>query len=117
MSEVLFSIFIIMKNLAKVFVSFSPKLKIFILATVGIVAILLYNTTAISVVHANQERNMQKKLDEIQSLSSERERIDEIYLQNEKQIGELKEKNVEIKTQQAELANQAKEKRIEFVQE
>ena len=106
-----------MKTLAKVFVSFSPKLKIILLATVGIVAILLYNTTAISVVHANQERNMQKKLDEIQSLSSEWNRIDEIYLQNEKQIGELKEKNIEIKTQQAELANQAKEKRIEFVQE
>ena len=106
-----------MKTLAKVFVSFSPKLKIFILATVMIVAVLLYHTTSISVVHANLERNQQKKLEEIQNLSNERERIDEIYLQNEKEIDSLKKKNAEIKTQQAELANQAKEKRIEFVQE
>ena len=56
-------------------------------------------------------------MEEIQNLSSERERIDEIYLQNEKEIDSLKKKNAEIKTQQAELANQAKEKRIEFVQE
>ena len=82
-----------------------------------IVAVLLYHTTSISVVHANLERNQQKKLEEIQNLSSERERIDEIYLQNEKEIDSLKKKNAEIKTQQAELANQAKEKRIEFVQE
>lgn len=106
-----------MKTLAKVFVSFSPKLKIILLATVMIVAILLYNTTAISVVHANQERNMQKKLDEIQSLSSEWNRIDEIYLKNAREIERLKESNAEIKTKQSELANQAKEKRIEFVQE
>ena len=82
-----------------------------------IVAVLLYHTASISVVYANLERNQQKKLEEIQSLSSERERIDEIYLQNEKEIDSLKKKNAEIKTQQAELANQAKEKRIEFVQE
>lgn len=80
-------------------------------------AVLLYHTASISVVYANLERNQQKKLEEIQSLSSERERIDEIYLQNEKEIDSLKKKNAEIKTQQAELANQAKEKRIEFVQE
>lgn len=82
-----------------------------------IVAVLLYHTTSISVVYANLERNQQKKLEEIQSLSNERERIDEIYLQNEKEIDSLKKKNAEIKTQQAELANHAKEKRIEFVQE
>lgn len=72
---------------------------------------------SISITHASYQKQQQKKLDEIQSLSNERERIDEIYLQNEKEIDSLKKKNAEIKTQQAELANQAKEKRIEFVYE
>lgn len=106
-----------MKTLAKVFLSFSPKLKVFFIAIVWIVAILLYQTTSISVVHASAERDQQKKLEEIQSLSSEWNRIDEIYLQNQEEIEKLQKKNTEIKTQQAELANQAKEKRIEFVQE
>lgn len=106
-----------MKTLAKVFISLSPKLKIFILAVVAITAILLCHTTSVSVVHANSERGMQRKLDEIQSLSSEWNRIDEIYLKNAREIERLKESNAEIKMQQSELANQAKEKRIEFVQE
>ena len=106
-----------MKTLAKVFVSFSPKLKISILAIVGIVAVLLYNTTAISVVHATSERSMQRKLDEIQSLSSKWNELDEIYLSNQTRIEELNGKNSEIKTQQAELADEAKQKRIEFVHE
>ena len=96
---------------------FSKTSNFFIVAIVGIVATLLYWTTSVSIVHANQERDMQRKLDEIQSLSDERKKIDEIYLQNEKEIDWLRKKNVEIKTQQSELANQAKEKRIEFVQE
>lgn len=106
-----------MRNLAKVFISFSPKLKIFILATISIVAILLYNTTSVAMVHASSERNMEKKLEEIQSLSSRWNELDEIYLKNEKDISGLKATNAEIKTQQAELANEAKQKRIEFVRE
>ena len=106
-----------MKTLAKVFISFSPKLKISILAIIGILAVLIYNTTALSVVQATSQRGMQKKMEYIQSLSSEWNKIDEIYLQNEKQIEQLKKKNAEIKSKQWELEKQAKEKRIEFVQE
>jgi uncharacterized membrane protein (DUF106 family) len=106
-----------MKTLAKVFISLSPKLKIFILAVVAISAILLYHTTSISVVHATSERGMQKRLDDIQSLSSEWNRIDEIYFNNMKEIERLKESNAEIRTKQSELEKQAKAKRIEFVQE
>ena len=106
-----------MKNLAKVLQFFSKTGNFYIVAVILIVCTLLYFTTSVAVVHASSQRQQQKKLEEIQSLSSERERIDEIYLQNEEEIEKLQKKNVEIKTQQAELANQAKEKRIEFVQE
>lgn len=60
---------------------------------------------------------MRKKLDEIQSLSSEWNRIDEQFLKNEEEIKKLQERNSEIKTRQGELSNQAREKRIEYVQQ
>ena len=83
-----------MKTLAKVFLSFSPKLKLSLLAIVCIVAILLYNTTSVSVVHAEAEREQQRKLDEIQSLSDERKELDVVYLKNEEEIERLKKENV-----------------------
>lgn len=72
---------------------------------------------SIAVDHAHWKKEVQKRLWEIQSLSSEWEQIDEVYLQNVKTIEALKEENLKIKSKQWELEKEAKEKRIEFVQE
>ena len=106
-----------MKNLAKVLQFFSKTGNFYIVAVILIVCTLLYFTTSVAMVHASWERNMQRKLDEIQSLSSKWNELDEIYLSNQTRIEELNGKNSEIKTQQAELADEAKQKRIEFVHE
>ena len=106
-----------MKNLAKVLQFFSKTGNFYIVAVILIVCTLLYFTTSIAIVHATSERSMQRKLDEIQSLSSKWNELDEIYLSNQTRIEELNGKNSEIKTQQAELADEAKQKRIEFVHE
>lgn len=106
-----------MKTLAKVSQFFSKTSNFYIIGVVAVIGILLYHTTSIAVVHASWERSMKKKLDEIQSLSSEWNRIDEQFLKNEEEIKKLQESNAEIKRQQWELSNQAREKRIEYVQE
>ena len=72
---------------------------------------------SVAVVHASWERSMQRKLDEIESLSSKWNELDEIYLNNQDKIVELNWENMDIKIQQSELAEEAKQKRIEFVQE
>lgn len=55
------------------------------------------------------------KIHEIESLSEERKELDHVYLENQKQIEKLQQTNSEIKRQQNDLANSAKQKRIEFV--
>lgn len=96
---------------------FSKTSNFYIFAIVAVVLVVLYNTTSIAVVHASWERNMQRKLDEIQWLSSKWNELDEIYLSNQDKIVELNWENMDIKIQQSELAEEAKQKRIEFVQE
>ena len=104
-----------MKTLAKVSQFFSKTSNFYIIGVVAVIGILLYHTTSIAVVHASWERSMRKKLDEIQSLSSEWNRIDEQFLKNEEEIKKLQESNAEIKRQQWELSNQAREMKVDYV--
>ena len=78
---------------------------------------ILIFTTATSITHAQEKRTKNREIEKIQELSTQRWRIDQIYLQNEQDIEKLKQHNLEIKQQQSELEKQAKEMRIKFVQQ
>lgn len=106
-----------MKTLANVLQFLTKTGNFYIVVIIAIVWVLLFNSMSVAVVHASWERSMQRKLDEIQSLSSKWNELDEIYLNNQDKIVELNWENMDIKIQQSELAEEAKQKRIEFVQE
>ena len=89
--------------------------RFYLLAVSILVITLLAFTMKISFAHATSVRHQQMRLQEIESLSEERIRLDSEYLTNQKQIEKLQQANAEIKKQQTTLANSAKQKRIEFV--
>lgn len=106
-----------MKTPAKVKQFLSKTSKFYIIAGILIVGILLFFTMKVSITHATDVRQRNNRIHEIESLSKERNELDQIYLSNQEQIKKLQEDNDQIRNQQSNLATEAKEKRIEFVQD
>jgi FtsZ-binding cell division protein ZapB len=104
-----------MKTLAEVKLNLQKNSKFYFVVVASVVCTLLIFTTTVSLTHATGVRQQQMKIHEIESLSEERNELDQVYLQNQKQIETLQQTNAEIKRQQNDLANSAKQKRIEFV--
>ena len=104
-----------MKTLAEVKLNLQKNSKFYTVAVVSVVCTLLVFTTTVSITHATWVRQQQMKIHEIESLSEEWKELDHVYLENQKQIEKLQQTNSEIKRQQNDLANSAKQKRIEFV--
>lgn len=104
-----------MKTLAEVSQFLSKTSKFYIIAVASAITTILIFTTTVSISHATGVRQQQMKIHEIESLSEERNELDQVYLENQKQIEKLQQTNSEIKRQQNNLADSAKQKRIEFV--
>ena len=106
-----------METPAKVRQFLSKTSNFYIFAAILIVGTLLFFTTKVSITHANDLRQRNNRIQEIESLSEERNELDQTYLSNQEQIKKLQEENEQIRKQQNNLATEAKEKRIEFVQD
>ena len=106
-----------METPAKVRQILSKPGNFYIYAGILIVGILLFFTMKVSITHASDLRQRNNRIQEIESLSKEWNELDQVYLENQKEIERLKQSNEEIKKQQSNLATEAKEKRIQFVED
>ena len=106
-----------MKTPAKVKQFLSKTSNFYIVAAILIVGTILFCTMKVSITHAAEIRERDGKIHEIESLSKEWNNLDQVYISNQKEIERLQQSNAEIRNQQTDLANTAKQKRIEFVQE
>ena len=104
-----------METSAKVHQFLSKTGNFYFIAITLVVGTLLFFTTQVSITHASGMREQNARLQEIEWLSRERNSLDEVYLSNQKEIERLQQQNAEIKRQQLNLQNSAKQKRIEFV--
>jgi len=104
-----------METPAKVRQFLSKTSNFYMVAILLVMGTLLFFTTQVSITHASWKREQNGRLQEIEWLSQERKDLDQKYLSNQEEIDRLQKQNEEIKRQQQNLQDSAKQKRIEFV--